>query len=52
MIVERILSPVARELAEVEERLFQEISGDVELIGEITRYVRSEERRVGKECRL
>ena len=39
MIVERILSPVARELADVEERLFQEISGDVELIAEITRYV-------------
>ncbi len=39
MSVERILLPVIQELAEVEERLFQEIGGNVELIGEITRYV-------------
>jgi len=39
VIVERILFPVIRELAEVEERLFREIGGNVELIGEITRYV-------------
>jgi octaprenyl-diphosphate synthase len=37
--VERILLPVIQELAEVEDRLFQEIGGNVELIGEITRYV-------------
>lgn len=39
MIAETILSPVARELALVEERLLQDISGDVELISEIIRYV-------------
>ena len=39
MSVERILLPVIQELAEVEDRLFQEIGGKVELIGEITRYV-------------
>lgn len=39
MTVETILLPVVRELAEVEERLFREISGNVELIAEITRYV-------------
>ncbi len=39
MSVERILLPVIQELAEVEDRLFQEIGGNVELIGEITRYV-------------
>jgi octaprenyl-diphosphate synthase len=39
VIVERILFPVIQELAEVEERLFREIGGNVELIGEITRYV-------------
>ena len=37
--VERILSPVVQELAEVEERLFQGIGSHVELIAEITRYV-------------
>jgi len=37
--VEGILSPVVWELAEVEERLFQEIGGNVELIAEIIRYV-------------
>ncbi|MBZ0168301.1 polyprenyl synthetase [Candidatus Methylomirabilis lanthanidiphila] len=39
MIAETILSPVAPELALVEERLLQDISGDVELISEIIRYV-------------
>ncbi len=39
MTVERILFPVIHELAEVEDRLFQQIGGNVELIGEITRYV-------------
>jgi octaprenyl-diphosphate synthase len=39
VIVERILSPVLLELAEVEERLFQEIGSNVELIADITRYV-------------
>lgn len=39
MIAETILSPVALELALVEERLLQDISGDVELISEIIRYV-------------
>ena len=39
MIAETILSPVASELALVEERLLQDISGDVELISEIIRYV-------------
>lgn len=39
MIVERILAPIVHELAQVEERLFQEIGGRVELIAEITRYV-------------
>ena len=39
MTVEGILSPVVWELAEVEERLFQEIGGNVELIAEIIRYV-------------
>ncbi|PWB79296.1 MAG: polyprenyl synthetase [Candidatus Methylomirabilota bacterium] len=39
MIAETILSPVTPELAMVEERLLQDISGDVELISEIIRYV-------------
>jgi octaprenyl-diphosphate synthase len=39
VVVETILSPVVRELAEVEERLFQGIGGNVELISDITRYV-------------
>src|SRR5574337_1420721 len=39
MIAETILSPVTLELALVEERLLQDISGDVELISEIIRYV-------------
>lgn len=39
MGVEKILYPVAQELAEVEDRLFREIGGKVELIGDITRYV-------------
>ncbi|HWQ68430.1 MAG TPA: polyprenyl synthetase family protein [Patescibacteria group bacterium] len=39
MIAETILSPVAPELALVEERLLQDISGDVALISEIIRYV-------------
>lgn len=39
MIAETILSPVALELALVEERLLQDIGGDVELISEIIRYV-------------
>lgn len=39
MTVEGILSPVVWELAEVEERLFHEIGGNVELIAEIIRYV-------------
>lgn len=39
MIAETILSPVTLELALVEERLLQDIGGDVELISEIIRYV-------------
>lgn len=39
MIAETILSPVTSELALVEERLLQDIGGDVELISEIIRYV-------------
>lgn len=39
MGVEKILYPVVQELAEVEDRLFREIGGKVELIGDITRYV-------------
>jgi len=39
VIAETILSPVTLELALVEERLLQDIGGDVELISEIIRYV-------------
>jgi octaprenyl-diphosphate synthase len=39
VVVEQIVSPVIRELAEVEERLFLGIGSHVELIAEITRYV-------------
>jgi octaprenyl-diphosphate synthase len=39
VIAETILSPVTSELALVEERLLQDIGGDVELISEIIRYV-------------
>lgn len=39
MIAETILSPVTLELALVEERLLQDIGGDVELISKIIRYV-------------
>jgi octaprenyl-diphosphate synthase len=39
VVVEKILSPVVGELAQVEERLFREIGSHVELIADITRYV-------------